>query len=257
MKKERFIIPAAMILAALGIFFSEASAQTEQPTPPQQMVQPAPAAPSVTPAQAAPAEPPSPAASPAPAAQPAPAPQSASPAPTTPPVPVAPEVSSAPTTAPVPTPTPQPAKPAKQVLYGDPCRNEFENFCANTQPITIRMKCLDSHEPEFSKECQERRGEMRDLRAACKTVIDASCRYAPMFPDVLLKCLQEHEMDVVDACKKAYSKAQEPSHYVADACRKDFKKFCKDVPVNGFKIAQCLQEHEVELSEPCRAGVDK
>ena len=78
-------------------------------------------------------------------------------------------------------------KPPKQVLYGDPCRNEYENFCVNTQPVVIRMKCLDSHEPGFPKECQKRREEMRDLRADCKAVIDGSCRYTSLIPDVILK----------------------------------------------------------------------
>jgi hypothetical protein len=151
--------------------------------------------------------------------------------------------------------TPPPTKPSKPVLYGDPCRLDLEKFCANSQPLAIRMKCLDSHESEFSQACQKRRSDLRELRAACQAVIDESCRYAPLFADALLGCLQEHEADITDpSCKSLREKAAQPSHYVAAACQPDYKKFCKDAPLNGFRIAQCLQEHETELSKPCLEG---
>jgi hypothetical protein len=242
-----------MFAAMIGFCAASASAQqdqkaeTSQPAPaaaPQQAAppaQPAPAAPSTQTAaptpEAAPTPTPAPAPAPAPAPTPAPTP---TPAPAAqPPAPVA--------------PPPPPAKP-KQVLYGDPCRADLEKFCTGNQPQAIKMRCLDSHEPEFSGACQKRRGELRELKAACQTVIEQNCRYVPLFADAILNCLADHAEAVLDKCKSLREKALEPSHYVAKACQADVKKLCKDVPVNGFKIAQCLQEHEAELAKPCLEG---
>jgi hypothetical protein len=123
--------------------------------------------------------------------------------------------------------------------------------------MAIRLRCLDSHEAEFSAACQERRAELRELRSSCQAVIDESCRYVPLFADAILSCLQDHETELAGPCKSLREKALKPSHYVSEACQADFKKFCKDVPLNGFRIAQCLQEHETELSKPCLAGAGK
>jgi hypothetical protein len=155
-------------------------------------------------------------------------------------------------------PLAQSVKPPKQVLYGDPCRAELEKFCVGNHPLAIRMRCLDSHEAEFSEACQKRRVELRELRSSCQAVIDQSCRYTPLLADAILSCLQEHEADIVDpSCKSLREKAAQSSHYIAAACQSDVKKLCKDVPVNGFRIAQCLQEHETDLSKPCLAGTSE
>jgi len=183
------------------------------------------------------------------------------------PVQVAPSTAAAPADQPVPpsqpaqaaqstptTPAAQPPKPPRQVLYGNPCRADLEKFCVSSQPTVIRMKCLDAHEAEFSGACQRRRAELRELRSACQTVIKQSCPYVPLVPNAILQCLQDHEAELVDQCQRLREKARQPKRYIAAACQADFKKFCKDVPLNDFQIAQCLQEHAAELSEPCRTG---
>ena len=217
--KTRFVFAAAAWL-----FAAAASAQPDQGAPPSQSTQ------TVQAAQVAPS---TPTAQPAASAQPAPAP------------------------AAQPAPPPQPPRPPKQVLYGDPCRSDLEKFCTGNQPQAIKMRCLDSHEPEFSGACQKRRGELRELKTACQTVIEQNCRYVHLFADALMNCLQEHEEAVLEKCKSLREKAQDASHYVAKACQSDFKKFCKEGPMNGFRIAQCLQEHEAELAKPCLEGAEK
>jgi malate/lactate dehydrogenase len=39
------------------------------------------------------------------------------------------------------------------------------------------------------------------------------------------------------------------------ACRDDIEKFCKDVQKGGGRIAQCLKQHESELSEGCQQQI--
>jgi hypothetical protein len=133
----------------------------------------------------------------------------------------------------------------------------LESFCVSKQPQAIRLKCLDSHETEFSAACRNRRAELRELRASCQAVIEQSCRYVPPIADALLDCLQEHEAELAGPCRSLREKAQQPSHYIAAACQSDFKKFCKNVPLRGMRIAQCLREHDAELSQPCLAGASE
>ncbi len=41
----------------------------------------------------------------------------------------------------------------------------------------------------------------------------------------------------------------------AQACRADFKKFCDGVRPGGGRGAQCLKQHEAELSEGCKTAM--
>jgi hypothetical protein len=39
------------------------------------------------------------------------------------------------------------------------------------------------------------------------------------------------------------------------ACEPDIEKYCKDVPIVGGKLKECLQKHIHELSDPCKANL--
>lgn len=41
----------------------------------------------------------------------------------------------------------------------------------------------------------------------------------------------------------------------ARACRADFKKFCSDVKPGGGRGAECLKQHEAELSDSCKTAM--
>lgn len=40
----------------------------------------------------------------------------------------------------------------------------------------------------------------------------------------------------------------------ARACRADVEKFCKDVQPGGGRVAQCMKQHESELSDACKSA---
>ncbi len=40
-------------------------------------------------------------------------------------------------------------------------------------------------------------------------------------------------------------------------CREDRKKFCKDIKTTGKKPRECLLEHKDELSDACKAYIEK
>jgi hypothetical protein len=43
----------------------------------------------------------------------------------------------------------------------------------------------------------------------------------------------------------------------ASVCKEDKKKFCKDAKTTGVKVHDCLMQHKDELSEACKARIDR
>jgi cysteine rich repeat protein len=41
----------------------------------------------------------------------------------------------------------------------------------------------------------------------------------------------------------------------SDACHSDVQQFCKDVRIGDSRLAQCLKQHESELSSTCQADL--
>jgi hypothetical protein len=40
---------------------------------------------------------------------------------------------------------------------------------------------------------------------------------------------------------------------ISDACQCDVQQFCEDINPGGGRLAQCLKQHESELSSTCKA----
>jgi hypothetical protein len=54
------------------------------------------------------------------------------------------------------------------------------------------------------------------------------------------------------ASKRAYGVEGPPRSKGVEACRKDIRRFCKDVAPGEGRVGLCLYEHFKELSKTCR-----
>ncbi len=82
----------------------------------------------------------------------------------------------------------------------------------------------------------------------------------------ILACLEEHENELSDACRDYEVKMEgmraerrevvRQQRAIFLTCKDDILNFCKDVdPIKGGFI-NCLNEHEKELSAPCRESIN-
>jgi hypothetical protein len=83
-----------------------------------------------------------------------------------------------------------------------------------------------------------------DAKKLCKDVQPGEGRIA--------RCMKEHEKELSPGCKKNIAKAKEKIRDVAEACKGDAEKLCKDVEPGKGRIVRCLKQHEGELSAACK-----
>jgi hypothetical protein len=90
------------------------------------------------------------------------------------------------------------------------------------------------------------------LGSACDDDIARFCNGVQPGGGRLAKCLKNHEKELSPACKESVVAAQKRLNEAAESCHDDVLKFCKDVEPGGGRIANCLREHQNELSADCR-----
>jgi len=96
-----------------------------------------------------------------------------------------------------------------------------------------------------------------DIAKYCKDV-------SPAF-GAILRCLEEHESQLSDACKEYEAKMERPREEsreagrrqmrVRSACRDDVMRFCSHATSGGSAVVSCLKDHVTELSGPCGDAV--
>jgi len=99
----------------------------------------------------------------------------------------------------------------------------------------------------------------------CSADIANFCKDVKPGRGAIMKCLEQHENQLSDACR-AYEATMEKTRVesreakmhqmrIRQACKDDMAKFCKDAgPAQGGSI-KCLKEHENELSTPCNESI--
>lgn len=73
----------------------------------------------------------------------------------------------------------------------------------------------------------------------------------------IIKCLEGHQSELSEACKKQLESEGARIKAAQDACKSDVEKWCKDVQPGGGRIVKCLKEHQTELSAECKSQVAK
>ncbi|KAF6266246.1 hypothetical protein COO60DRAFT_1470052 [Scenedesmus sp. NREL 46B-D3] len=165
------------------------------------------------------------------------------------------------------------------------CAWEISNFCKNTPHGHARViRCLQARldDEDMSPECkaevvrdqnrmaQDYRLNWR-LKTACKADIGLLCdglcndKEGQMCGGVVLQCLQDKQDNVTSpACQEEvfYYQLMEVTDFrndviLAEACRADVDKYCKDVEPGEGRVHTCLRHNTNFLSPACAAEESK
>ena len=99
----------------------------------------------------------------------------------------------------------------------------------------------------------------------CTEDIAKYCKDAGKGRGALLRCLEEHETELSDACKEYEAKletartesreAGRRQMRIRAACRDEVLQFCGDSTSGGGAVITCLRGHIDDLSGPCGDAV--
>jgi hypothetical protein len=137
-----------------------------------------------------------------------------------------------------------------------PCMDDAKRLCPGVEPGQGRIAaCLKEHKDQLSQGCKANIARFREGAEACQADVQKLCPDAKAGPD-RRRCMQQHKDEVSPACRDFFAEGMKHSaqmHESVRACREDAQKFCKDLKAGGGRIAECLRQHQGELSEGCAA----
>jgi hypothetical protein len=76
----------------------------------------------------------------------------------------------------------------------------------------------------------------------------------------IAECVRQHEKEFSPQCQKKHAemeKHKQAVEHAKKACHDDVQKFCKDVDPGEGRMVRCLEEHEKNLTEGCRATLER
>ena len=144
---------------------------------------------------------------------------------------------------------------------GHPCEADAQRFCQGAEPGEGGIvRCLKEHESELSGACKARfRVPVAEVRAACKDDAARLCKGVKPGAGGIARCLREHASELSEQCKQEgdemearRQKVQGMAQALREACKDDTARFCGGVQPGGARLAQCLKQHEGELSAKCK-----
>jgi hypothetical protein len=95
----------------------------------------------------------------------------------------------------------------------------------------------------------------------CAMEVGKYCPSVPSGAGRILVCLQQHHSQLSPECQQALSQRQQRVKQGrsrpqrpgwASPCMGDIQKLCKDAPAGAGRIADCLTQHQAELSIACK-----
>ena len=86
----------------------------------------------------------------------------------------------------------------------------------------------------------------------CRSEMDKFCKDVTPGEGRILKCLQEHDTDLSEACRAYVNTA---SQYLA--CVDDVMRLCPGTEPGGARGMKCLRAHQGELSTECKNEIRK
>ncbi|MGO9829575.1 MAG: cysteine rich repeat-containing protein [Myxococcaceae bacterium] len=95
---------------------------------------------------------------------------------------------------------------------------------------------------------------------ACRADIAALCPNLQPGPGehaAIAKCLESQADKLSAPCKAHLDEEKARMEAFKAACKPDAEKFCDGIAAGGGHILQCLQQHQSELSDACKAAWPK
>ena len=96
-----------------------------------------------------------------------------------------------------------------------------------------------------------------DDKLPCAEEIAKHCKEVKPGGGRILNCLDEHQKELSDSCRKKLEESKKKLMEAQQACTGDMEKYCKDVQPGEGRILKCLREHSQELSIACSQVIDK
>lgn len=97
---------------------------------------------------------------------------------------------------------------------------------------------------------------------ACESDIQNYCSQVTPGNGRLLHCMAAHEDKISGQCQYAFYQAATlleqlavAISYVAQECETEIETLCNDVSIGDGKILACLDQHDEEVGEACKAAI--
>ena len=86
----------------------------------------------------------------------------------------------------------------------------------------------------------------------CAADVERLCKGVQPEEGRVARCMKEHENELSPGCKENIVKLKQKVRDVAEACKDDAARLCKDTQPGQGRVLRCLKQQEDKLSPPCK-----